>query len=179
MEQSTPMALSDKGEIFQQPFAKFKPMKSFIKLNDTINNHNANATTGVPSISKFFDKERQFTSLNESLHSIMSHLLHINVIKLPPIKPIDPSKLSSPYFDNNSFCQFHRQFGHDTEKCFALKNKIQDLIENKNSSTMSLPINGGKGGHAEKIRIDCSKELKEDMVFWEEYAVITKFIGLN
>ncbi|GLJ11432.1 hypothetical protein SUGI_0167430 [Cryptomeria japonica] len=44
---------------------------------------------------------------------------------------------------------------------------------------MLLPINGGKGGHAEKIRIDYSKELQEDVVFWEEYAVIAKFLGLN
>ncbi|GLJ08429.1 hypothetical protein SUGI_0088580 [Cryptomeria japonica] len=46
-------------------------------------------------------------------------------------------------------------------------------------SAMSLPFNGGKGGHAEEIRIDFSKELKEDVVFWEEYAVIAKIIGLN
>ncbi|GLJ11562.1 hypothetical protein SUGI_0171170 [Cryptomeria japonica] len=44
---------------------------------------------------------------------------------------------------------------------------------------MSLPFNGGKGGHAEDIRIDFSKELKEDVVFWEDYAVIAKIIRLN
>ncbi|GLJ28168.1 hypothetical protein SUGI_0553330 [Cryptomeria japonica] len=44
---------------------------------------------------------------------------------------------------------------------------------------MSLAVNGGRGGHAEEIRIDLSKELKEDVVFWEEYAVIAKIIGLN
>ncbi|GLJ28744.1 hypothetical protein SUGI_0566570 [Cryptomeria japonica] len=44
---------------------------------------------------------------------------------------------------------------------------------------MSLPFNGGKGGHAEDSRIDFSKELKEDVVFWEEYVVIAKIIGLN
>lgn len=102
------MALSDKGESVQQSFAKFKPTKIFIKFNDTNNNNNVNATTGVPSVSKFFKRKRQFTPLNESLHSIMSQLLHRNVIKLPPIKQVDPSKLASPYFDNNSFCQFHR-----------------------------------------------------------------------
>ncbi|GLJ11332.1 hypothetical protein SUGI_0152580 [Cryptomeria japonica] len=44
---------------------------------------------------------------------------------------------------------------------------------------MPLPVNGRKGGHAEKIQIDCSKELQEDVVFWEEYGVIAKFLGLN
>ncbi|GLJ50071.1 hypothetical protein SUGI_1064930 [Cryptomeria japonica] len=33
--------------------------------------------------------------------------------------------------------------------------------------------------HAEEILIDFTKELKEDVVFWEEYVVIAKFIGLN
>ncbi|XP_059063999.1 uncharacterized protein LOC131056349 [Cryptomeria japonica] len=46
MEQSTPMAPSDKGESVQQPFANFKPTKSFIMFNDTINNNHVNATTG-------------------------------------------------------------------------------------------------------------------------------------
>ncbi|GLJ50096.1 hypothetical protein SUGI_1065500 [Cryptomeria japonica] len=44
---------------------------------------------------------------------------------------------------------------------------------------MPIPINGGKGGHAEDVHIDFSKELKEDVVFWEDYAVIAKIIGLN
>ncbi|GLJ55642.1 hypothetical protein SUGI_1195050 [Cryptomeria japonica] len=44
---------------------------------------------------------------------------------------------------------------------------------------MSIPVNGGKGGHAEDVRIDFSKELKEDVVFWEDFAVIAKIIGLN
>ncbi|GLJ22073.1 hypothetical protein SUGI_0413700 [Cryptomeria japonica] len=43
---------------------------------------------------------------------------------------------------------------------------------------MPLPVNGGKGGHAEEIRIDFTKELKEDVVLYEEYAVIAKFIIL-
>lgn len=72
IEQSTPMTVSDEGEIVQQPFVKLKPTKSFIKFNDTINNNNVNVTTGVPSIYKFLQRERQFTSLNEYLHSIMS-----------------------------------------------------------------------------------------------------------
>ncbi|GLJ29784.1 hypothetical protein SUGI_0588180 [Cryptomeria japonica] len=44
---------------------------------------------------------------------------------------------------------------------------------------MPLPFNGGKGGHTKDIRIDFSKELKKDVVFWEDYAVIAKIIGLN
>ncbi|GLJ16004.1 hypothetical protein SUGI_0265060 [Cryptomeria japonica] len=44
---------------------------------------------------------------------------------------------------------------------------------------MSLPVSGEKGGHAEEIQIDFTKELKEDVVFGVEHAVIAKLIGLN
>ncbi|GLJ11001.1 hypothetical protein SUGI_0140080 [Cryptomeria japonica] len=44
---------------------------------------------------------------------------------------------------------------------------------------MPLPFNGGKGGYAEDVRIDFTKELKEELAFWEDYVVIAKIIGLN
>ncbi|GLJ53822.1 hypothetical protein SUGI_1148890 [Cryptomeria japonica] len=44
---------------------------------------------------------------------------------------------------------------------------------------MSLPFNGRKGGLTEDVRLDFTKELKEDLVFWEDYTVIAKIIGLN
>lgn len=74
----------------------------------------------------------------------MSQLLQRDVIKLPPIKPIEPYKAASPYFDNNSFYQFHHQLGHDTEKCFALKCKIQDLIDNNTISMTCVNAKGNK-----------------------------------
>ncbi|GLJ39441.1 hypothetical protein SUGI_0805560 [Cryptomeria japonica] len=142
MEQANPMALSDKGDSSQQLFGKFKPNREFIKFNENITNNNVNAASGVPPISKFFKKEREFTPLNESLHSIMNKLLERNVLTLPPIEKIDPAKINSLYFDNKSFCQFHRQPGHDTEKCFSLKGKIQDLIDNNTISVSGVNDKG-------------------------------------
>ena len=144
LEQSTPMALSDKGDSNQQPSGKFKLNRGFIKFNENIINNNVNSTLGVHPISKFFKKEREFTPLNESLHSIMNKLLERNVITLPPIKQIDLVKMNSPYFDNKSFCQFHRQPGHDTKKCFVLKGKIQDLIDNNAISVTGVNDKGNK-----------------------------------
>lgn len=46
--------------------------------------------------------------------------------------------MNSPYFDNNSFCQFHCQPRHDTETCFALKCKIRDLIDNNTISLVGV-----------------------------------------
>lgn len=80
------MAPSDKSDSGQQTFVKFKPNKGFIKLIDNINNNNVNAAIGMPPISKFFKREKEFTPLNESLHSIMFQLLQRNVIKISPRK---------------------------------------------------------------------------------------------
>ncbi|GLJ26263.1 hypothetical protein SUGI_0504740 [Cryptomeria japonica] len=44
---------------------------------------------------------------------------------------------------------------------------------------MPILVNGRKGGYAEDVCIDFSKELKEDVVFWEDFAIIAKIIGLN
>lgn len=66
------------------------------------------------------------------------------MLTLPLIKQIDPAKMKSPYFDNKSFCQFHRQPGHDTEKCFALKGKVQDLIDNNTISVSGVNDKGNK-----------------------------------
>ena len=71
MEQANPMVPSDKGDSSQQPSRKFKPNRGFIKFNENIINNNTNASRVYP-ISKFFKKEREFTPLSESLHSIMN-----------------------------------------------------------------------------------------------------------
>lgn len=96
LEQSPSMDPSDKGDSAQQLFAKFKPNKGFIKFNDNNNKMQVVATTRAPPLSKYFKREKQFTPLKEYLHRIMSHLLQRDVLKLPPIKPIDPSKINSP-----------------------------------------------------------------------------------
>lgn len=74
----------------------------------------------------------------------MSKLIQRNVLKLPQIKPIDPSKTTSPYFDTKFFCQYHRQLGHDTEKCFSLRSRIQELISNNTIPMAGVNDKGNK-----------------------------------
>lgn len=60
----------------------------------------------------------------------MTQLINKKMLKLPPIKPINTSKPFPPYHDPKAFFQFHRQPGHDTEKCYTLRSRIQDFIGN-------------------------------------------------
>lgn len=50
-------------------------------------------------------------------------------MKLPPIYPIDTSNPFPPPFDPKSYCQYHCQDSHDTEKCYRLKHAFQDFID--------------------------------------------------
>ena len=65
----------------------------------------------------------------------MNIFLTANMITLPPIQPLLPTTMASRSFDPKAFCQYHHQNGHDIEKFYSLKHKVQDLI---NSNALSI-----------------------------------------
>ena len=74
------------------------------------------------------EPRRLFTRLNVSLTHILQHLLKMNLVALrePPRKP----NTSSPSYNPNVRCAYHSNSpGHGANSCWALKNKIQDLID--------------------------------------------------
>lgn len=61
---------------------------------------------------------------------LLQHLLKLQLISLRDM-PAPPEMLPTSY-DVNARCKYHSGgVGHNTERCFALKNKVQDLIESK------------------------------------------------
>ena len=49
------------------------------------------------------------------------------------IKPLDPTPMPNPIpptWNLNEYCHYHQKFYHNTDNCFRLKHKIQDLIDN-------------------------------------------------
>jgi hypothetical protein len=73
--------------------------------------------------------KREFTPLPMSYGEAFNKLRNSN--RLQPLKPtIDPPVDERPVgWNPNAFCLYHRGNGHDTEHCFRLKHKIQDMIE--------------------------------------------------
>ena len=72
--------------------------------------------------------ERQFN--NMSLAQLLQHMLKLELITLrdPPRNP----NTSAPNYHPDTMCTFHSNSpGHDTDNCWTLKNKIQDLIDAK------------------------------------------------
>ena len=75
-------------------------------------------------------QRRQFTKINMQLSQALQHLLKANLVTLrdPPSNPNN----SSPKYNPNAKCAYHSNSpGNDTNDCWSLKNKIQDLIDNK------------------------------------------------
>ena len=73
---------------------------------------------------------RQFTRINMTLSQVLPHLLRSNLVTLKesPKKP----NTTSPHYHTNAHCAYHSQSpGHDTNNRWALKNKVQDLLEAK------------------------------------------------
>ena len=71
---------------------------------------------------------RQFTRINMTLSQVLPHLLRSNLVTLKE-SPKNPNT-TSPHYHPNSKCAYHSDsVGHDTNDCWALKHKIQDLID--------------------------------------------------
>ena len=73
--------------------------------------------------------KRQFTKINMSLGQVLQRMLQAGLITLRVPHP-NPNT-SAPTYHSNRRCAYHSYGpGHDTEDCWALKNKTQDLIDN-------------------------------------------------
>ena len=65
-----------------------------------------------------------------TLSQILPHLLKSDLVTLREA-PKNPNT-ASPHYNPNARCAYHSESpGHDTNDCWALKNKVQDLIEAK------------------------------------------------
>ena len=73
---------------------------------------------------------RQFTKINMPLSQALQHMLKAELITLRD--PPQNVNTSSPRYNPNAKCAYHSNSpGHSTDDCWALKNKIQDMIEAK------------------------------------------------
>jgi hypothetical protein len=71
---------------------------------------------------------RQFTKINMTLAQALQGMLKANLITLrgPPAN----LNTTSPRYNPNARCAYHSDSpGHDTNDCWLLKNKIQDMID--------------------------------------------------
>ncbi|KAI3443225.1 uncharacterized protein J3R85_000148 [Psidium guajava] len=96
---------------------------------------------------------RQFSPLPGTLSQV---LIVLRKKELLTSEPMRPNYASFARYDPSKKCDYHRgEPGHDMDECFALKNRIQDLLESKaftfqdnqqpNVQNNPLPDHSGKG----------------------------------
>ena len=61
----------------------------------------------------------------------MKKILDHNLITLPELWPDEMQNKNTKCYKENEFCAYHRQKGHNTNKCWTLQHKIQDLIDSR------------------------------------------------
>ena len=59
----------------------------------------------------------------------MSSVLEV-LLKKGLIQTAEPKPTTEPIPPRVNTSKFHQRYGHDTDYCFTLRNKIQDLIDN-------------------------------------------------
>ena len=69
------------------------------------------------------ERSKSFTPLNMSIDQVLLQIQDDPEVKWPGKLRSDPTKRSK-----DLYCRFHRDHGHTTEDCYALKQQIEDLI---------------------------------------------------
>ena len=68
-------------------------------------------------------RNQQYTPLNVSLEQVLMQIKDDPSLKWPKKTKGDPNKRN-----RNKYCRFHRDYGHDTDECFDLKQQVENLI---------------------------------------------------
>ena len=67
---------------------------------------------------------KDFTLLTKPVHEIFNVAEWRGI--LPPLVPMKNDE--GHKFNNDEFCEYHKQKGHSTQRCYQLKNAIEGTI---------------------------------------------------
>ena len=68
-------------------------------------------------------QNQQYASLNVPLEQVLMQIKDDPSLRWPEKMKGDPNKRN-----RNKYCRFHRDYGHDIDECFDLKQQIENLI---------------------------------------------------
>ncbi|MCI19718.1 hypothetical protein A2U01_0040878, partial [Trifolium medium] len=68
---------------------------------------------------------RRYTPLNEEKVHVLQEIMATGLATLPPAR--DKNAMMGPH--ENAWCTYHRCKGHETERCFQLRDLIEELIK--------------------------------------------------
>ncbi|KAI8538295.1 hypothetical protein RHMOL_Rhmol09G0091300 [Rhododendron molle] len=85
---------------------------------------NTNNDSDINMVRSHHKRKREFVSLGMKLEDVF-HILETTG-NLKPLQPKFPSNLAQK---DGEYCKYHQVTGHSIEQCGALKNAVQDLID--------------------------------------------------
>ena len=81
---------------------------------------------------------RRFSNFNQLLSKILERLVQKGLLR--PLINVKPLSSNSPWYDPNSYCNFHQAIGHPIDTCMRLKYKIHNLIDSVKFQTLRCQI---------------------------------------
>ncbi|GAU51914.1 hypothetical protein TSUD_416970, partial [Trifolium subterraneum] len=97
--------------------------------------------------------DREYTPLNRARVHVLHEILQAGLAPLPP--PRMHNTVMGP--DIEAWCAYHRCKGHDTERCFFLRDLIEELI---------------RSSHLTKFLEDAAKGSSADILYWDAYKAM-------
>jgi len=103
----------------------------------------------VPWLDNRFKDSRQpkynkYTPLVSNRARILEYALNADLIAIPQRVPTPPNA------DTTKHCRYHRNYGHTTEDCFSLKDKIEELIKARHLRRFVIRGEGGFSSREER-----------------------------
>ena len=68
--------------------------------------------------------DKKYTEMSDSVSSVMSQIQHLPYFKWPS-KMVGPPDTRR----RDMRCEYHKDNGHDTESCYALKDHLEELVQ--------------------------------------------------
>ena len=96
-----------------------RPKKGWVEENKYRDNKKAGPSA----------RNQQYTPLNVPLEQVLMQIKDNLSLKWPEKMKGDPNKRNQ-----NKYCRFHKDHGHDTDECFDLKQQIENLIRQRKLS---------------------------------------------
>ncbi|GAU32582.1 hypothetical protein TSUD_146960 [Trifolium subterraneum] len=85
---------------------------------------NESLASPPPRCKRRYPADREYTPLNRARVHVLHEILQAGLAPLPP--PRMHNTIMGP--DTEAWCAYHRCKGHETERCFRLRDLIEDLI---------------------------------------------------
>nr|GEV47078.1 reverse transcriptase domain-containing protein [Tanacetum cinerariifolium] len=146
---STKKCVKDLVEIYHIKQREGESTKDFVQRFKAESRH----VKGAPEcmrISEFMHEipnPELIKRLHDNIPKSVDEMMRKEILALDKDKFKAPPPMTTPVEkrNNNKFCEFHKEVGHNTDECMHLRRQIEELIKNGKLARVIKELNQGSG----------------------------------